>query len=194
MLVGGWVVAAALALVLGLQGISSVSDSLSAHRTTPLSPASVRAALQRTEAESSSSKDSDESSASESTESSASSDAASNDRSSSGGPAATPSGSVPGPSNPLEQHSDDDSVPPPSTQAAPIDKTYELIGGTVAVRFENGGAHLLWAQPKDGYDTETSGSDSHVDVTFEQQTGSHRSRLIAWWDNGPQQEIREEDH
>src|SRR3954471_9132060 len=48
LLVGGWGLATLLALILGLQGIQSVSNSVTDHRPAPLSPSSVRAALQRT--------------------------------------------------------------------------------------------------------------------------------------------------
>src|SRR4051812_43685152 len=47
LLVGGWAMATLLALVLGLQGVRSVSNSVTTHRPPPLSPSSVRAALQR---------------------------------------------------------------------------------------------------------------------------------------------------
>ncbi|MEY2453234.1 MAG: hypothetical protein QOD92_2808 [Acidimicrobiaceae bacterium] len=73
--------------------------------------------------------------------------------------------------------------------APPEDRTYQLIGGTVGVRFENGEAHLLWATQNAGYSVESSGSSSNVDVRFE--SDSHESRLKAYWDNGPQAETEE---
>jgi hypothetical protein len=69
---------------------------------------------------------------------------------------------------------------------------YQLVGGSVAVRFENGGATLLWAQANsdDGFHTDRAEeSDGTVDVRFESPT--HESRLRAFWNNGPQQEIEE---
>lgn len=57
------------------------------------------------------------------------------------------------------------------------------------MRFENGGAYLLWATPNSGYSVETNNSGGEVEVRFD--NGRHESRLHAWWDNGPQQEIEE---
>lgn len=74
---------------------------------------------------------------------------------------------------------------------APEDRTYQLVGGSVGVRFENGAAHVLWIQANNGYTTEQDGSDSEVDVRFRQTEGDHESRLRAWWDNGPRDEIEE---
>jgi hypothetical protein len=39
---------------------------------------------------------------------------------------------------------------------------------------------------------ESKGSGSAVDVRF--SSDSHESRLKAFWDNGPAQEIEEDDH
>ena len=80
-----------------------------------------------------------------------------------------------------------------SVAAAAEDRTYQLVGGSVGVRFEDGEAHLLWASPNSGFNVDASGSDSNVDVRFESISGSHESRLKAYWDHGPQQEIEEKD-
>src|SRR3954469_19948734 len=53
LLVGGWAMPAVLHLVFGLQGVQSVSNSVTTHRPPPLSPSSVRAALQRSSTSSS---------------------------------------------------------------------------------------------------------------------------------------------
>ena len=76
-----------------------------------------------------------------------------------------------------------------SSIAAPVDRTYQLVGGSVGVRFENGEAHLLWATPNSGFSVDSSGDSSSVDVRFE--SDSHESRLKAFWSGGPQQEIEE---
>jgi hypothetical protein len=90
------------------------------------------------------------------------------------------------------------SVPPTPTTAstaprapAAEDRTYQLVGGTVGVRFENAGARLLWATPKPGFRVESSGSSDNVDVRFRRD--DHESRLKAFWDNGPQSEVEERD-
>ena len=70
-------------------------------------------------------------------------------------------------------------------------RTYQLVGGTVGVRFENAGARLLWATPEPGFRVDSSGSSDQVDVRFRRD--AHESRLKAFWDNGPQSEIEERD-
>jgi hypothetical protein len=68
---------------------------------------------------------------------------------------------------------------------------YELDGGSVAVRFQDAAAHLLWATPNKGYSTEQAQENGgEVDVRF--RNDQHESRLRAYWDNGPQQEIEEQ--
>jgi hypothetical protein len=74
---------------------------------------------------------------------------------------------------------------------APEDRTYQLVGGTVGVHFENGGARLLWATPKPGFRVDSSGSSDQVDVRF--RSDDHESRLNAFWDNGPRSEVEERD-
>lgn len=71
----------------------------------------------------------------------------------------------------------------------PEDRTYRLIGGTVGVRFADGGAHLLWATPQPGFRVETHHTSPEVDVRFESE--DHESRLEAVWDNGPRAEVEE---
>lgn len=75
--------------------------------------------------------------------------------------------------------------------APPEDRTYQLVGGSVGVRFEDGEAHLLWAQPNAGYTVDSSGSSSNVDVRFSEIDGDHESRLKAFWNGGPQAEVEE---
>ena len=70
---------------------------------------------------------------------------------------------------------------------------YQLEGGSVAVRFQDGAAHLLWATPNrdEGYTTDQAQENGGtVDVRF--RNGQHESRLRAYWDGGPQQEIEEQ--
>jgi hypothetical protein len=185
LLIAGWAVAMVLALVLGLQAVSAISDSVASRPKASLSPGSVKAAL----AESTSSTG----------ESSSSSASASSlpDASSSLSPASSSAGAdepAPHDAAPDETSSSSDAssgstesiAPPP-----PEDRTYQLTGGTVGVRFENGEAHLLWATPNPGFSVESSGSSSNVDVRF--RSDSHESRLKAFWNNGPQQQIEEKD-
>ena len=74
--------------------------------------------------------------------------------------------------------------------APPEERTYDLVGGMVAIRFENGAARLLWATPKPGFRVERRDDGSgQVDVRFE--SDDHESRLRAWWEDGPQAEVDE---
>src|SRR6476469_1325563 len=152
LLVGGWAMATLLALVLGLQGVRSVSNSVTTHRPPPLSPSSVRAALQRSSTSSSTTTVASASTAS----SAASVDPAGSVASSDGvvpqvngdrGSTASdgPTGSVDSIAAPTASSgsgaasSDSDSSSASSSESsAPfVDRIYELQGGRVAVRFQD---------------------------------------------------------
>jgi hypothetical protein len=178
------VAATLLALVLGLQAVHTVSTSLTDRPArAALSPGSVKAALADTTTVPPDVVASDG-------DSNASAAAAS-----SGGGTTNGGGTIgPGPAGPSPSSEDEggssssETIPAP---AAPDDRTYQLVGGTVGVRFENGTAHLLYATPNPGFTTSTSGSSDHVDVRFE--SDSHESRLRAEWNNGPQATTEEND-
>jgi cytoskeletal protein RodZ len=182
LLIAGWGLATLFATILGLQAVSAISSSVTSSPRAPLSPDSVKAALDRPSSSESSSSSADEASSSSSDEGSSSQD----DHGTPQSPASSSDG--PGSSSAEASESQNSSV-----TAAAEDRTYELVGGSVGVRFENGEAHLLWATPNSGFNVDASGSDSNVDVRFESLNGSHESRLKAYWDNGPQQEIEEKD-
>jgi hypothetical protein len=82
-----------------------------------------------------------------------------------------------------------------STTQPPVapaeDRSYQLTGGTVRVRFENGRARLLEATPASGFRAESSGNDREVDIRFRGER--HESRLHAFWQDGPQAEIEEKE-
>ena len=59
------------------------------------------------------------------------------------------------------------------------------------MRFESGAAHLLWATPNSGYTVENLSNGNTVEIRF--RNGDHESRLKAYWDNGPRQEIEDGD-
>jgi hypothetical protein len=80
----------------------------------------------------------------------------------------------------------------PAPTGAAEDRTYDLTGGSVGVRFENGTARLLWATPAAGFRAESHGGGDQVDIRFRSDT--HESRLRAFWDNGPQAEVEEQPH
>ena len=170
-LLGGWVVATVLAIAVGLLGVRAVSDSVTSSRPASLSPASVRAALDTTTTSTTlASVEEPSPTATEDGSSASSSDDS--------------------PSNGSLASSFDDGSSS-AAGAAPEDRTYQLGGGSVGVRFENEAAHLLWAQPNAGYTIDSGGSSSGVDVRFRQIDGDRESRLKAYWDNGPQSEVEE---
>lgn len=197
LLIGGWALATVLALVLGLQSVSAISDSVTGRPRKTLSPSSVRAALDR-------STSSDDSSSSESTDStddsrSSSGSSGSNGSASSGstGPGGGDDGSSSSASASDGQPSSDGDGDngSSSSQAFPPsqDQSIESQGGTVTVRFENGEAHLLFMAAATGFSCEDNSNSSTVDVRCKSITGSHESRITAFWDNGPQHTVEEKD-
>ena len=80
----------------------------------------------------------------------------------------------------------------PVVAPAATTRSYDLVGGTVTVRFSAAGVTLVGATPKAGFSFEKGESHSGgLRVEFEGE--DHKSRLDAWWDGGPQDEVREED-
>jgi hypothetical protein len=181
LLIAGWAFATVVVLILGLQGVSAISDSVTRHPKASLSRDSVKAALDRsgssTESSSSSSADGSASSSDTALGSTTGSDL--------GAQQAPPSNESASSGDERGSESEGGS----SVNASHEDRTYRLVGGSVGVRFANGEAHLLWATPNSGFSVDSSGSSSNVDVRFE--SDNHESRLKAFWDGGPQQEIEE---
>ena len=63
----------------------------------------------------------------------------------------------------------------------------------MAVHYEDGAAHLVWARPNPGYSTDQAQENGgEVDVRFRNRTTDAESRLRAYWDGGPQYEIEED--
>lgn len=95
------------------------------------------------------------------------------------------------------------SKPPPADQgaapsatttppAAPAEtRTYVLVGGTATLRLAPSGVTVLEATPNPGYAVEVD----HVHgngIRVEFRDDEHRSRVDAWWDAGPRDEVRED--
>ena len=81
-------------------------------------------------------------------------------------------------------------APPPP--APPTTRTYPLVGGTTTLRFSADGVTVVVATPNAGFSVDVNEShDNGVRVEFE--SDGHRSRVDAWWDGGPQDEVREDD-
>ncbi|MEO7572552.1 MAG: hypothetical protein ABIX10_08950 [Acidimicrobiales bacterium] len=115
---------------------------------------------------------------------------------------ATPT-TVPGPAAPRSDPGPGQVTPSPPPPAlspttsvvaapAPSTRTYDLVGGTATLRFAPEGVEVLAATPDAGFSVDVSNShDNGVRVEFDRD--DHRSRVDAWWDGGPQEEVREED-
>ena len=191
-LVAAWLAGTVLVVALGIQAVAVVSDSVTEARPAPLSAAAVRRAL----AESGQAP-------STSAPGTGTTDAPTGTTQATGRPATTgttgpstagtqPAGSgTTGTNRPTTAPSGTATTATtaqPPTGAAE-DRTYDMVGGSVGVRFENGAARLLWATPAAGFRAERRGEGGDVDVRVRSDT--HESRLRAYWDSGPQAEVEE---
>ena len=70
-------------------------------------------------------------------------------------------------------------------------RTYNLVGGSTAVRFDPSGAvTVVWANPNPGFRADIDDRDGGgVRVRFDGDSG--RSQVEAWWDRGPQDRVEE---
>lgn len=82
---------------------------------------------------------------------------------------------------------------PSTTATAPAEtRSYQLVGGTVTVRYSSTLVEVLVATPADGFETEID-RDGPTDLKVEFESETHRSRLDAEWEDGaPRDRIREE--
>ena len=79
----------------------------------------------------------------------------------------------------------------PSPSGAPIEQTFDLIGGRVAISFSPSEVVVVWATPAPGYTVDSHREDGGVEVEFDD--GTHESKIEAWWADGPRFETREDD-
>lgn len=76
------------------------------------------------------------------------------------------------------------------TTAAGETRTYPLRGGTATLRFSPSGVTVVVANPNPGYSVEVEPSHGNgVEVSFEGD--DHRSKVEAWWDGGPREQVDE---
>lgn len=85
--------------------------------------------------------------------------------------------------------------PPVATTAAPPavteTRTYTLVGGTATISFSTAGAKVVTATPKAGFEVDVEPEHGNgVKVEFESE--AHKSRVSAWWEGGPREDVREE--
>jgi hypothetical protein len=191
-LVAAWVAGTVLVVALGIQAVAVVSDSVTEARPAPLSAAAVSRAL----AEESGQAPSTTAPGTGTTE------APSGTTPATGRPPTTtattrpPTGGTTTTTRPTATTGSTGTtattaVPGPTPTGAAEDRTYDLIGGSVGVRFENGTARLLWATPAPGFRAERHDGDGEGDVDVRFRSDTHESRLRAFWDNGPRAEVEE---
>jgi cytoskeletal protein RodZ len=168
-----WFAAGVAAVLLAGAGLGMVGRQVTGSRPAPLSAEQVRDELAAAEAPSTTSSTATTVPTSSTTAPSTTSTTA--PPTTDGGPA----GSTTTTTTPV-------ATPPPTT------RSYDLVGGTVTVRFSPAGVTLVSATPKAGFSVEKGETHSNgIRVEFEGE--DHKSRLDAWWDGGPQDEVREED-
>ncbi len=179
----GWLVTTALAVGLALAAVGAVSDSVTENRPKPLSAAAVSAALADGTGP-------DAEAPTATTESSGTAPTSATTP-----PPPTTRGTSPSPTTkpPAPNPTTASTAPVPSTTQTSIpggERSYEMVGGSVRVRFADGRAELLSATPNAGFRvSRNSGDPGDVRVNF--RSADHESRFRAWWDNGPREEIEE---
>ena len=70
-------------------------------------------------------------------------------------------------------------------------RTYNLRGGTAALRFAPSGVTVVFANPAEGFAVDV-GPEHGNGVKVEFESSSHESRVDGWWDGGPVDRIRED--
>jgi len=77
------------------------------------------------------------------------------------------------------------------TTAAGVVRTYNLAGGSTALRFEPGQVTVVWANPNPGFRVDVDQRDGGgVRVRFDGDAG--RSEVEAWWDGGPRDRVEDQ--
>ena len=188
---GVWFVAGLLAMVLASAGVSMVTDRVTVDRPAPLSATQVRdelAGAAETPAADVSAGTVGSNPAAPTPSIEPLGDPSTGESPPSGGSGSTTTSAPPSGAN----------GPAPTTPTAPpvtpasVTRTYDLIGGTVTLRFTSTGVTVVTATPKAGFSVDIGeGHDNGARVEFERE--DHQSRLDGWWDHGPQDEVREED-
>ena len=82
-------------------------------------------------------------------------------------------------------------APTSPTTAGGTVRTYNLVGGSTALRFDpSGTVTVVWANPNPGFRADIDDRDGGgVRVRFDGDSG--RSEVEAWWDGGPQDRVED---
>ena len=174
----GWVAVTAAAVLVAWRGVDVVADQLTESRPSSLSSAAVASAL-----------------TDEGTGGKTSAPTSTTVRRST--TSVRPGTTAPPTSGPPPTVTPRTTAPPATTAAttapppAAETRSYGLVGGTVGIRYENGGARLLYANPNSGFTVKIGDAGPpRVEVEFE--SDNHRSRIDARWDDGPSVDIDED--
>lgn len=172
-----WLVAAAVAVTVAWQGVSVVGDQVTDERPAPLAASDIEARLAEEAATSTTTADAS------STSTTTSTTVVSTDTSASGG---GPVPTTPTTTAPVPTVVPTTTVPAPATET----RTYNLVGGTAALRFSPSGVTVVFANPAPGFSVEVEPEHGNgVKVEFESE--SHESRVDGWWDGGPVDRVDE---
>jgi hypothetical protein len=83
-------------------------------------------------------------------------------------------------------------APATTTTVPSVTKTYQLVGGTTTLELSPAGVREVLSTPNPGFSLKKSGPEGDGwRVEFE--SDGHRSRIDAWWDDGPQVRPREDE-
>jgi cytoskeletal protein RodZ len=184
-LVAAWLAGTVLVVVVGIRAVAVVSDSVTEARPAPLSAAAVNQALTQER----------EQTPPPTVPTTGTTRATTGATPATTRPTATTTTTRPrAPVTTTTTNPTVTTAPPATTgtttTGAAEDRTYDLTGGSVGVRFQNGTARLLWATPAAGFRAESHGGGDEVDIRFRSDT--HESRLRAFWHDGPQAEVEEQ--
>jgi hypothetical protein len=201
----GWLLAATAAVLLAWQGVGRVGTSFTDHHPTTLSAEQARRLLPAPPGPDPSSGGPAGGGPSGATGSAAGSDPAA------GGPATPaptatttprprptttstaprpPTSKPPAVGSPVTSTSTTRPASPAPAPATGEVRTYNLVGGSVTLRFQPSGVKVVWANPNPGFQAEVDDRDGGgVRVRFDGD--SHRSQLEAWWAGGPRDQVEE---
>lgn len=171
-LVGLWLAGAALAVFVAWQGVGVVGDQVTDERPAPLAASEIERRLADTTTTANASLPSPPATTTTPEPT----------------PAERPPTTTPGPAAPPPAATS----PPPSDPSETAEtRTYNLRGGTAALRFTRAGVEVVFANPAPGFSVGVEREHgTGVKVTFE--SDAHESRVDGWWDAGPVDRVRED--
>jgi hypothetical protein len=175
--VAAWFAAGLGAVALASAGVAVVGNQVTGSRPPPLSADEVRSELAADAAPTTAAPD-----ATTSTTVPGADVPPATNASPATSPASLPAASPPATASPPTTN------PPVPSEA----RTYVLTGGTTTLQFDPSGVKVLVASPNAGYSVEIDPThDNGIRVEF--RSDAHRSRVDGWWDDGPRDDVEEED-